>query len=346
MSDRELNITDFLEKARSLPVIDVRSPAEYQRGHIPGAVNLPLFSNEERSIIGTLYLRKGSSEAMMKGLELIGPKMRNFAQSALGIAPGKEALLHCWRGGMRSNSMAWLLNTIGIRASTLEGGYRNYRRYVREYFEKPVNLKVIGGMTGSGKSEVLEALEQKGKQIIHLERLASHKGSVFGGIGMSPQPSTEQFENDLCGYIRQLNRDEPVYVEDESLAIGRVFIPRPFFDQMSSAVLINLMVPLARRIRQLVRAYSAGDSAQLIAGVKHIERRLGLEHAAFVVEHIKNGEMELAVERVLKYYDKVYALSMTRNKRKEIIQQEITEENPEEIANKIIFLTKHDTFII
>ena len=123
--------------------------------------------------------------------------MKDFAALARDIAPGGEALLHCWRGGMRSNSMAWLLNTVGIKTSTLEGGYKSYRRFAQAFFTKPLNLIVIGGMTGSGKTEVLEALEKKGIQVIHLERLARHKGSVFGGIGMPVQPTTEQFENDL-----------------------------------------------------------------------------------------------------------------------------------------------------
>lgn len=336
MADYRIGISEFLEKSRHLPVIDVRSPAEFDHGHIPGAINLPLFSNEERSVVGTLYLRKGSSEAMMKGLQLIGPKMKKFAQTALSIAPEKEALLHCWRGGMRTNSMAWLLNTVGIKTSTLEGGYKSYRRYVQEYFSRPINLIVIGGMTGSGKTEVLEALEMQGKQVIHLERLTSHKGSVFGGIGMAPQPSTEQFENDFFMRLNRLNQDEPVFVEDESLAIGKVFIPGPFFDQMSSAVFINLLIPLNRRIKNLVSAYANGDRNDLIAGVKRIEKRLGLKNAAFIMDCVRNGEMALAVEMVLKYYDKVYARSMAMHKRKKSIEIIVDTENTNEIVDYIV----------
>ena len=217
MIEYKLNITDFLDKSRTMPVIDVRSPAEFDHGHISGAINMPVFSNEERSIIGSLYVQQGSSEAIMKGLDLVGPKMKDFAASARDIAPGGEALLHCWRGGMRSNSMAWLLNTVGIKTSTLEGGYKSYRRFAQAFFTKPLNLIVIGGMTGSGKTEVLEALEKKGIQVIHLERLARHKGSVFGGIGMPVQPTTEQFENDLFTLLMQLDSQEPVFIEDESL---------------------------------------------------------------------------------------------------------------------------------
>jgi tRNA 2-selenouridine synthase len=243
--------------------------------------------------------------------------MKEFASLAIKMAPGSEALLHCWRGGMRSNSMAWLLNTVGIKAYTLDGGYKSYRRFVHQYFEQPLNMVVIGGMTGSGKTDVLEALELKGQQVINLERIAGHKGSVFGGIGMPRQPTTEQFENDLFARIRLLERDKPIYIEDESIAIGRVFIPEPFYRQMSPARCINLIVPSGRRIAYLVENYTTDDKELLVSGVKHIERRLGPENAAKVIGLILNGEMAPAVEMVLKYYDKVYERSMGLQKRKE-----------------------------
>jgi tRNA 2-selenouridine synthase len=340
MADYSINITEFLNKSLTAPVIDVRSPAEFEHGHIPGAVNLPLFTNEERSIIGTLYLQKGSSEAMMKGLEMIGPKMNEFATLALRIAPGKESLLHCWRGGMRSNSMAWLLNTVGIKTHTLEGGYKSYRRYARAFFARPINMIVLGGMTGSGKTAVLEKLESLGKQVIHLERLAMHKGSVFGGLGLSLQPSTEQFENDLFFCMKQFNVKEPVYIEDESLAIGRVFIPRPLYEQMSSGCYLNMVVSLGRRVRQLVTAYTYGDRESLVSAVKRIEKRLGLENAATVINCIRNGDMEKAVEVVLKYYDKIYTRSMGIHKRKEVFEILVNNEDENEIANNIINLTE------
>jgi tRNA 2-selenouridine synthase len=336
MAEYKLNITEFLAKSNDIPVIDVRSPAEFDHGHIPGAVNLPLFTNEERSIVGTLYLQKGSSDAMMKGLEMIGPKMKEFAARATGIAPGGESLLHCWRGGMRSNSMAWLLNTVGIKTHTLEGGYKSYRRFALAFFTRPVNLVVIGGMTGSGKTEVLEALESRGIQVILLEQLARHKGSVFGNIGMPSQSTTEQFENDLFTCLMQLNPDEPVYIEDESLAIGRVFIPVPFYEQMSSSRFLSLVVPLNRRIQRLVEAYTGGDKESLIEGVERIEKRLGLENAANAINCIKKGDMQNAVEIVLRYYDKIYARSMGLHKRKESLEIRVNNENSDEIANKII----------
>jgi len=336
-----LDIQTFLEKSLTIPVIDVRSPAEFEHGHIPGASNLPLFNNEERSIVGTLYFQKGSSEAIMKGLELTGPKMKEYAEKAMDIAKEKEVLLHCWRGGMRSNSMAWLLNTVGIKANTLTGGYKTYRQYIRSYFTRSVNLIVIGGMTGSGKTDVLEALESMGKQVIDLEGMAGHKGSAFGNIGLPTQITTEQFENDLFTRISQLNPEEAVYIEDESLAIGRIFIPEDFFKQMSEARLINLDVPLEMRVQRLVETYAGGNLSELISAVKHLERRIGLENATKAIACINNDEMEEAVKIILQYYDKIYLHGTHMQKRKEIKEIEVSGENISEIAQNIIGLTDY-----
>jgi tRNA 2-selenouridine synthase len=336
MAEYNLDIPDFLQRSTTWPVIDVRSPAEYARGHIPGASNLPLFTNEERSMVGTLYLQKGSTEAIMKGLELVGPKLKEFALEAIHIAPGGEILIYCWRGGMRSNSMAWLLNLAGIRSHTLDGGYKSYRRFIHDYFTRPFNLVVIGGMTGSGKTEVLEEIKKAGMEIIHLEQLACHKGSVFGHLGMPDQPANEQFENEIFTRLYALDSWEPVFVEDESLSIGRVFIPKPFFSQMSSAPFINLSVPLHNRIMRLVSSYTDGDRNILEEGVKRIEKRLGTENTSLVTGLIREGNMEKAVEIVLRYYDKVYQRSMGLHQRKEILEITINNEKPDEIARRII----------
>ncbi len=339
MEDYRLNIAELLEKCRTIPVIDVRSPSEFEHGHIPDAVNLPLFNNEERSIVGTLYLQKGSTEAMMKALELIGPKMKEFADLAMKITPGREAILHCWRGGKRSDSMAWLFHTIGIKTYTLEGGYKSYRRHIHTCFAKPLKLVVIGGMTGTGKTRVIEALESKGKQVIHLERLARHKGSAFGGIGMPVQPTTEQFENDLFTRISQIDINFPVYIEDESVAIGKVFIPQPFFKQMCSAMYLNMIVPTARRVENLSEEYTKSSKEDLIKGVKRIEKRLGLAKATQVYNHINNGEMTKAIELVLHYYDKVYNRSMALQKRKKVTKISVNSEDYSDIAQRIISMT-------
>jgi tRNA 2-selenouridine synthase len=330
-------IGSFLKKGRYCPVLDVRSPAEYDRGHIPGAINLPVFNNEERSVVGTLYLQKGSKEAIMKGLELVRPKMKEFVNRASVLNDAGELALYCWRGGMRSNSMAWLFNTAGMRSHTLEGGYKTWRKYIREYFSQPIgNLIVIGGMTGSGKTEILEEIERRGGQVIHLERLARHKGSVFGHIGMPRQPSTEQFENELYTSLCSVKPEEPVFVEDESLAIGQVFIPSPFYMQMSSSRFINVVVPFKERVDRLVESYTGGDAGRLIEAISRIEKRLGSENTHRTRNFIREKNMDKAVAIVLEYYDKVYARSMGLHNRIELTKIISAGETPGDIAKRIL----------
>jgi tRNA 2-selenouridine synthase len=342
MPDYVIDISDFLKKVRVIPVFDVRSPAEFEHGHIPGAINLPLFTNEERSVIGTLYLKRGSSEATLKGLEMIGPKLKEFVKFAINNAPSGETLIHCWRGGMRSNSMAWLLNTAGIRSYALEGGYKAYRRHVHQTMEKPLRLIVITGMTGSGKTVVLEELEKMGHQIIHLERLACHKGSAFGSIGMPLQPTTEQYENDLFETISRLNPEEPVFIEDESISIGSVFIPKPFFLQMSSAPCIRINLPLQQRIGRLIEDYTQTDNNLLIQGVVRIRKHLGLENAENIIHCINNHDMEGAIALILKYYDKLYTRSMNLSRHGKCVEINADSKSLNEIAGNIVDLTTHN----
>jgi tRNA 2-selenouridine synthase len=231
--------------------------------------------------------------------------------------------------------MAWLFNTAGLKSHTLDGGYKAYRRFIHDNFTGPFNLTVIGGLTGSGKTEILEELEKRGSQVIHLERLASHKGSVFGHLGMPPQPTTEQFENDLFTGLSKLNYQKPVFVEDESLAIGCVFIPRPFYRQMSSARFIHLIVPFERRVMQLVKTYTGWDKELLRKGIKRIEKRLGSENTMRIFKLIDEDEMKKAVEIVLRYYDKVYKRSMDLHLRKETIEIPINNETTGEIADRV-----------
>src|SRR5437868_4963839 len=158
---KELDIQQFLTLAETIPMIDVRSPAEFEKGHIPGAINLPLFNNEERAIIGTLYKQKGKEQAVLAGLDIVGPKMSALVSESKKIAANNEVLVHCWRGGMRSGSFCWLLNTVGINASTLKKGYKGYRDHVLKSFEKNFQLIILGGETGSGKTEILKFIKEK-----------------------------------------------------------------------------------------------------------------------------------------------------------------------------------------
>ena len=167
-----LEAEEFLQQAKLLPIIDVRSPAEWESGHIPGAINIPIFTNDERAKVGTRYKQSGKEQAIEMGLEFVGPKMLQFVKEAKKIAKDKRVLLHCWRGGMRSKSMAWLFELAGLETIILKGGYKAYRNYIREQFNKPANLIVLGGFTGSGKTDILKEIEKLGQQFLDIESIA------------------------------------------------------------------------------------------------------------------------------------------------------------------------------
>jgi len=217
-----------------LPMLDVRSPGEYNHAHMTGAISLPLFNDDERALIGTLYKQQGKEQAVMKALEIVAPRMTSIVNDAKRIAPALKARVHCWRGGMRSGSIAWLLNTMGFEeVYTLQGGYKSYRAWIISLFAKNYSLFILGGRTGSAKTEVLKKLNQSGECTIDLEALANHKGSAFGWIGEKDPPTQEQFENSLGESLhRYLNK--PFWLEDESEGIGKLKIPNVFFGSMRS----------------------------------------------------------------------------------------------------------------
>ena len=191
-----IEASEFLEKAETIPVLDLRSPGEYEDGHITGAINMPLFDDDERAKVGTKYKQVSKEEAMLLGLDIVGPKMSDMVRKAMSLAVNGEICLYCWRGGMRSGSVAWLLSTAGLKVTRLVKGYKAYRHHIREAFSQDVNLIVIGGMTGSGKTDILLEMLEQGHQVLDLEGYANHKGSAFGMLGQEKQPSSEQFEND------------------------------------------------------------------------------------------------------------------------------------------------------
>lgn len=295
----------FLEMSEKFPVIDVRTPAEYSHAHIPGAVNIPLFTDEERARIGTLYKHEGKTVAVQNGLKAVGPKLYQFTKAAMKLGSDK-LLVHCWRGGMRSASMAWLFETVDLECFLLEGGYKAYRNHILDGFAKKQKIILLGGMTGSGKTEILAMLRDKGEQVIDLEGLASHKGSAFGSMGQNPQPTTEQFENDLFREWMALDPDRPVWLEDESRNIGKVFIPQQLWDSMRQSPLVRIDTDIETRVRRLVRDYTCFDTETITASVRKIEKRLGREKCREAEQACIEGDMEKAVRICLAYYDKLY----------------------------------------
>lgn len=332
----KLPVTTFLNKSKKLPVIDVRSPAEYAEGHIPGAVNIPVFDNEERKQIGTTYKQVGQREAILLGLELVGPKMRIFVEKAQKVAPKGEALVHCWRGGMRSESFAWLLNTAGIKAYTLEGGYKAYRKYLLSAFQQFPNLMVLTGETGSGKTNILHALAELGEQVIDLEAIAHHRGSAFGGIGLGSQPTTEQFHNNLYYDWHTLDTTKRIWVEDESFCIGKVKLPHELWDQMAKAPVVRITLPKPVRIKRLVEEYGKYDSNTLRSAILKIQKRLGGLHTQKAIEALENQRLEEASDILLYYYDKSYQRCLTKKDTKIIKEILCTTDDPHVNALKII----------
>jgi tRNA 2-selenouridine synthase len=322
----------FLEKCQTGVVVDVRSPAEFEKGHIPGAVSLPLFSNEERAIIGTLYKKEGKENAVLKGLEIVGPKMKQLVVKAKDYSGGKPLFVHCWRGGMRSGSVAWLLETAGLECFVLEGGYKAYRRTFLQLLDSHEwHFMVLAGPTGSGKTDILNDMQQEGEQVIDLEGLANHKGSAFGGIGMPPQPSNEQFENDIHQVLRRLNPEIPIWVEGESKTIGRNFIPHELFLKLNASPTFYISIPQRERIKRLVAEYGGFEQSVLEEAFVRIQKRLGGVRTQKAVEAIQNKDYELAAMFALEYYDKTYEHSIQKRSGRKI-ELEILRNDPSLIA--------------
>ena len=209
-----LSIEDFLYTETQLPIVDVRSPIEFQKGHIPGAINIPLFTNKERALVGICYKKNGHDDAVELGLEIVGPKLSSFVNKVKAISPKKEIKVYCARGGMRSSSFQWLLETAGFKkVYRLEKGYKAFRNHVLDFFNKEYTLRVLSGMTGSGKTDILLEMEKLGMQVIDLEGFADHRGSAFGGIGKNPETSTEKYENNIFGKMMTFDLSKPIWVE-------------------------------------------------------------------------------------------------------------------------------------
>jgi tRNA 2-selenouridine synthase len=312
MEITSISVEDFLLQRSERVIFDVRSPGEYDRACIPGAINLPLFDDRERALVGTAYTKRGKQEAVELGLKFVGPKLARFVRLVRRDSFGKDVFVQCWRGGMRSSSVAWLLATAGFKVATLRGGYKSYRSLCQSYYAKKWKIVILSGPTGSGKTEVLQHLREMGQQVIDLEGLANHKGSAFGALGQNTQPSTEMFENFLFEQLYSCDPNKPIWIEDESISIGTVFIPNSFFLQMSTAPTIVLNVPLSVRVDRLVSDYGAFTSAELIGCINKLSKRLGLENVRAAVEGVATGNLFKSVDITLKYYDKAYGYGLEK----------------------------------
>lgn len=344
MSVEKINIEYFLELSKHQPLIDVRSPGEYKHAHIPGAFSLPLFTDEERAVVGTAYKQESREKAIKHGLDFFGPKMKTMVEEVESIVGSRESgvrtkiesnrlravdsrlmtnnslLLYCWRGGMRSSAVAWLLDVYGFKVYTLIGGYKKFRNYVLDTFRLPFDLKILGGYTGSGKTEILKELEKKGEATVHLENIANHKGSAFGNIGMPEQPTQEMFENILAcelrvkryeprhqtGYPQIIIKHSPIWLEDESQRIGQVNIPNELWHTMRRSPVYFLDVPFEERLEHLVEEYGDLDKEKMTGGIERIRERLGGLETKRAIEYLNENNTIESFRILLKYYDKWY----------------------------------------
>lgn len=326
------------------PLIDVRSPGEFEKGHIPGAVNIPLFDNAERAHVGTVYKQQSREKAIEIGYRIVTPKLQHYIDAALNMAPGKKVCVHCWRGGMRSQAFAQHLHDNGFTdVFVLEGGYKTFRNYLLNFFASPFKLIILGGFTGSGKTYILKELRNLGEQVIDLEALACHKGSAFGAIGQAAQPTVEQFENNLFNLWRQLDPAKTIWVEDESHDIGGVKIPMPLFLQIRKAPTYFVEIPKEMRAKLLVKDYSIGDCEKLTGAISRISKKLGGLEAGRAIDHIQSGQLYEAAMIALNYYDKSYLKGVRMRPEGSVHRLMLNSIHPTENATTILkFVKQHE----
>ena len=438
MAIQKLGINEFLALAAKHPVLDVRSPGEFKHAHIPGAYSLPLFTDEERKVVGTAYKQQSRQAAIKIGLDYFGGKMRRMVEEVEGILRKSESrelspevrksgrpkentevksesredrkserlndveadkvetiinidslndknnqgprtsglpdfptpfptsglsdfrtllsetsaprtvLVHCWRGGIRSAGVAWLLDLYGFKVYTLVGGYKKFRHWVIERYSQPNPYKILGGYTGSGKTYVLDALRKAGQPVIDLEGLAKHKGSAFGSIGMPEQPTQEMFENLLGLEIDRLtkanqsdlSKQEPIWLEDESQRIGLVNIPPVFWTRMRQSEVRFIDIPFEERLKHIVKEYGVLDKQRMMDAIQRIQKRLGPLETKTSLQLLQDGDLEGSFRILLKYYDKWYTKGLNNRERlNELLHVTLCSEVNAE-ANSQILLSK------
>ena len=308
MAIHKILVEDLLQLSAQYPVLDVRSPGEYIHAQIPGAYSLPLFSDEERKIIGTAYKQQSKEKAIKLGLDFFGVKMRFMVEEVEKIikdSTSTTVIVHCWRGGMRSSAVAWLLNFYGFEIYLLEGGYKAYRNWVLEQFEKEYQFNIVGGYTGSGKTEVLQAMKENNHSVIDLEGLANHKGSAFGALGQPPQPTQEMFENLLANSLYQNNKSL-FWLEDESQRIGALNIPHDFWKSMRTKPVYFMDIPFEKRLDHITTGYGDIEKEQLENAIDRIKKRLGPLETKTAIGFLVEDNVKECFRILLSYYDKNY----------------------------------------
>lgn len=329
-----LDVDNFIANEKSV-ILDIRSPSEYALGHIERAINFPLFSDKERAEVGTIYKKIGKDQAIEKGLEFVGQRLHIFVRRAREMGRSREFYLYCWRGGMRSRSMAWLLSTAGFDVSLLSGGYKAYRQSFQEFVGKDWKFVSILGGTGSGKTELLYCLEKEGEQVLDLEGLANHKGSVFGGFGLGDQPTTEEFINRIHQKLRSFDPSRRVWVEGESIMVGSCFIPNELYDKLVASSYYTVVMDFNERVERLTKEYGGFSSEMVEEAFLKVSKRMGFNNVKEAIESFKMGDVKRTVELALAYYDKGYAAASEKRTGENIGLLMLSENNHSEIARKL-----------
>ncbi len=321
MSEKPTNSYYHLTDFRNLtsPIVDVRSPGEFCQGHWPGAVNIPLFSDTERETIGKSYKKESQLKAIFNGLKVTLPKTKKLLEIILKTTRQKDGKnnslrIYCWRGGMRSNAFAWLARTIGIKTYLLKGGYKSYRKWVLYQFETDLPIRLIGGKTGTRKTDLLNYINLEKIYVIDLEGTANHRGSSFGSLGMGKQPSTQQFENILAEYISNFQKTKAieVWIEAESPNLGKCRIPNNLYSKMRKAPILEIIKTKKERVENLVNLYSQNPQPKLKEAVNRISKRLGPQRTKEALKAIDRKEWSKACEAMLDYYDKCYEYELNK----------------------------------
>ena len=275
-----------------------------------------MFSDEERAEVGIAYKQQGRYDAVLKGLKIVAPKLADFVEFASAQSSTDEILIHCWRGGMRSQSLAKILELAGLKTVLLEGGYKSFRAMARLVWQQPLKLIVVSGFTGAGKTKVLQKLADAGEQVVDLEQLANHRGSAFGGIGQPPQPSTEQFENQLFQTLDSFDLAKPIWIEDEGSRVGSVVVPDAVYQRIRVSPAVSIECDRERRVENLLHDYGDLSLGPLIDSIHKIRKRLGGLALKQAIEAAERGDLKASIEIVLAYYDKTYQtaiVTMPRN---------------------------------
>lgn len=316
MAVERILIDQFIKLSVEHLVVDVRSPSEFQHAHFPGALSVPLFDDEERVIVGTTYKQRSREKAIKIGLDFYGVKMKAIVEKVedeLKNRHSKTVIVHCWRGGMRSSAIAWLLDLYGFNVYQLEGGYKSFRNWVLNELALPCNLRILSGHTGSGKTEILYELEKQNYPVIDLEGMAGHKGSTFGNLEHIPQCSNEYFENKLALKLYFIEthdfKSQEVWIESESCRIGNVNINNIFFNQMKGAPRVNINVPFEKRLEYITEEYGIYDNEEIIHAIERIHKRLGGLETKRAIAFVEEGDLKSAFEIMLRYYDRFYEKS-------------------------------------